>query len=128
MSLFFEGERKPKIVVVSDPVDMEKALIAVSQRKSAHDVAAAGGIEIDKARHLILECRKVEPLLMAAIKDLSVKTKTEANAFVQANTENPFPVAKFLAVCQNRLDTVDGEGLPVSATWADVVAAYKNEE
>ena len=128
MGLFFEGERKPKIVVVPDPVDMEKALIAVSKRLSAHDVAAAGGIDLDRARHLIQECRKVEPLLTAAIKDLSVKTKTEANTFVTANTEAPFPVVKFLAICQNRLDTVDGGGAPVSATWADVVAAYKSEE
>lgn len=141
-SLFFIGERKPKTTVTPDPVDMEKAMVAVSQRKTAHEVAAAGGIDVEKARHLIQECRKVEPLLEAAIKDGSVKTKSEANAFVDDHTEEPFPVAKFLGVIQNRLDTVaykdlgkkDEKGEPLlepvttSATWPDVVAAYKDEE
>jgi hypothetical protein len=119
MSLFFEGEQDVP-VADPDPVDLDKALVAVSKRLDPHEIAAAGGIDVDQARALVLKCRTVEPLLTTAVSADTVRDEVAAAEFVTAATDKDFPADTFVAIVQARVDA--------SATWADVAAAYKKQK
>lgn len=141
MSLAYKDSRSvPKVVHPDQPVDLDAALEAISQFKSDHHVAAKGNITVERAQRLMREFGKIEPLLLAAIKNLSVKTKTEAVTFVRDNTTD-FPAVKFVNLLQDNLTKqvttqtgTDGDGNPiyttttVTATWAETIAAAKAEE
>jgi hypothetical protein len=137
MSLAYKDSRsKPKMLHPELLPDLDAALEAISTFKSDHYVASKGNIPVARAQHLMREFGKVEPMLLAAIKDLSVKTKAEAVSFVQANTAE-FPAVKFVNLIQDNLTRVeqtgvDGEGHPIyetiPATWAETITAAKVEE
>lgn len=122
MSLFFVSERRPKVEPVELVKDWEAALVEVSKRSWPEKVAAVGGLTIEQARKLAQDCRRVEPLLIAAIQAGTVKLQTEASDFLRAETDGFFPAAKFIAVIKANIGS---EAVP--ATWAKVVAAAQTE-
>lgn len=123
MSLFFVNERRPKVEPVELVVDLEAALEEVSKRAWPEKVAAVGGISVEQARKLASECRRIEPLLIAAIQSGEVTSSSGALTFVrEAAGDLPFPAAKFL---QRIAMNVGSEAVP--ATWAQVAAAAQTE-
>lgn len=123
MSIFFQNERRPKVTVPDLVPDWEAALKRVSKREDAHAVSAFCQLTVEQARYLIQECRRVEPMLLRAIQDGTVTTKTSAVDFIRESTEGFFPAVRFIAVMQ---ETLGGEATP--ATWAQVVAAAQTED
>jgi hypothetical protein len=131
MSLFFEGERKPKPVAVEVPRDLpadyEAAVECVSRKYDLHVIADHGHISVEQARDLLQTCRRMEPLLLAALQNGTVTTQTSASTFIRDNTDGFFPVAKYIA----RMKVIVGfEAKPPvpSATWAQVLAAAQTED
>jgi hypothetical protein len=122
MSLFFTGERRPKVAPVELIPERESALEAVSKRLDPHVVSVMGQITVEQARKLAQDCRRVEPLLLSAIQDGTVTTQTSAVDFLRANTDGFFPAVKFVARMKANVGT---EGSP--ATWAEVVTAAQTE-
>ena len=140
MSLFYKNSRAvPAAKTVEVVEDLDAALVAASNREYDHKVAAEGGISVDRAQRLMREANAIELPLLAAINDGTVKTKSEAIAFVQEKLPD-FPAEKFVAIIQGNLDRVnyrengvdeDGnpimEAVPVKATWAETVVEAKAE-
>lgn len=123
MSLFFVGCRR---IRSDDPVpspDVEAALEAVARGEGDCGIAAAGNVRVELAVRLREMCQRVEPALLAAIQADEVTTQTSAVQFLQTNTDGAFPAARFIDRMKKNLG---GETTP--ATWAQVVAAAKEEE
>lgn len=123
MSLFFVGERHPHVDPVPLVPNWDEALLRVSRREPAHTVSAFAQLTLEQARDLAQTCRRLEPLLLQAIKDGVVTTQASAIDFIVANTEGFFPKLKFI---QRMKEVVGAEAAP--ATWAQVMTAAMTEE
>lgn len=147
MSLFFKGQRHPKVVPVERVPDWEAALTAVSDKAWPEGVASVGNITVEQAHKLRQTCHEVEAKLLRAIQDGTVKTQAEAVDFIRANTEGFFPAAKFIDVMKHnpelmtttyttetKTDPLTGNPVDVQvpvlnvAKWSEIVTAAKGEE
>ena len=119
MSILFVNERKQPVSSPS-PVDLEAALVALTNREASTMVSAIGGISVERVAQLERECRQIEQALIEAIDTGKIRTKAESVQFVKdATADNKdFPAERLI---QQMIDHCK------PATFAQMVIDAKDE-